>query len=242
MVRPGDRVSIIFDKLLLPGKAIASAARRAAASGPDSRTLLFDSASFTRQYFVRHWLFYRFHAITSRFPYDHADGVHDFTHASIYIDRREWEFGQRFMWRLLRKGYLKPLYNQINPSTINLLDFGAGCGSYGPFEHAIDLLSDGSLILVPLRGHTIGQYGLLLNQPDGRRYFLMADSVYVRANYRTLATGSWASRLAHYNARLYESLFPILRQLEESNPEMVCIPSHDSEAYEQYVVDGPQPF
>lgn len=175
---------------------------------------------------------------------DHAGSVHDFAHASIYIDRREWEFGQRSGWRLLRNGYLKPLYNRINPSTINLLDFGAGCGTYGPFEHAIDLLSDGSLILVPLHGHTIGQYGLLLNQPEGRRYFLMADSVYVRANYRTLVTGSLASRLAHYNARLYRSLFPMLRQLEENNPEMVCIPSHDPEAYEQYIDAGlqPQPF
>lgn len=175
---------------------------------------------------------------------DHAGGVHDFTHASIYVDRREWEFGQQSGLKLLRNGYLKSLYHRINPSAINLLDFSAGCRSYGPFEHAIDLLSDGSLILVPLPGHAIGQYGLILNQPEGRRYFLMADSVYVRANYRTLATGSLASRFAHYNARHYRSLLPMLQQLERSNPEMVCIPSHDPEAYEQYVASGvqPQPF
>lgn len=173
--------------------------------------------------------------ILSHLHADHVGGIRDFNHSTIYVDKKEWRYCQQPKLKLLFSGYLKKLYEDINLSSLKQLDFEVNGDSYGPFLNTIDLFKDNSIILVPLPGHSIGQFGLLLNISNQERYFLIADSVYVKANYQKNKAGSILSRFAHYNRRQYESNFPMLKQLEMENPTLMIIPSHDPNMYSKFI-------
>lgn len=173
--------------------------------------------------------------ILSHLHADHAGGIADFNDSIIYVDNKEWRYGKQSKLKLLMNGYLKQLFENINPSSLKLLDFENTGSCYGPFPNTIDLFKDNTILLVPLPGHSIGQFGLLLNISNQERYFLIADSVYIKSNYQKNKGGSMLSRIAHYNRKQYESNFPMLKQLEMMNPYVAIIPSHDPNMYRQYV-------
>lgn len=175
--------------------------------------------------------------ILSHLHADHAGGIADFNKSTIYVDKKEWRYGAQSKFKLLINGYLKQLYENINLSALEQLNFEDNGYSYGPFSNTIDLFKDNTIILVPLPGHAIGQFGLLLNITNQERYFLIADSVFIKSNYQKNKAGSILSRIAHYNQKQYESHFPMLKQLETMNPELIIIPSHDPNMYKQYVSD-----
>lgn len=173
--------------------------------------------------------------ILSHLHADHVGGISDFNNSTIYVDKMEWEFCQQSKVKLLFKGYLKEFIENINLSSLKQLDFEKQGDSYGPFNNAIDLYKDTTIILVPLPGHAIGQFGLLLNISNQERYFLIADSVYVKENYQKNRGGSFLSRFAHYNLKQYESNFPMLQQLELANPHLMMIPTHDPQMYSLFI-------
>jgi len=175
--------------------------------------------------------------ILSHLHADHAGGIADFNKSTIYVDKKEWRYGVQSKFKLLINGYLKQLYENIKLSALEQLNFEDNGYSYGPFSKTIDLFNDNTIILVPLPGHTIGQFGLLLNITNQEKYFLIADSVFIKANYQKNKAGSILSRIAHYDQKQYESHFPMLKQLETMNPEIIIIPSHDPNMYKQYVSD-----
>jgi glyoxylase-like metal-dependent hydrolase (beta-lactamase superfamily II) len=179
--------------------------------------------------------------ILSHLHVDHVGGIHPFVNATIYVDEQEWAYGKQSALKLLRKGYIKPLYASIKPSSLRLLHFNKEGTAYGPFRKTIDIFQDGSVILIPLPGHTVGQCGLLLNISNAERYFLIADSVFVKDNYRRERAGSLLSRLVHHSPRQYKRQFSVLRQVEEANPDLVLIPSHDPDAYAQWVSNKQSP-
>ncbi|WP_248512861.1 MBL fold metallo-hydrolase [Sporosarcina sp. NCCP-2222] len=172
--------------------------------------------------------------ILSHMHVDHVGGIHDFPTSRIIVSKKEWDFTRQSSLRLFKNFYIKELFDGIDPEQLQLIDFN-GKTSYGPFPNAVDLFQDGSMILVPLPGHAVGQMGLLVNSLKGKRYFLIADSVYVRQNFRENLGGSWISKFAHYNNQEYKSLFPLLQQIEEDNLDIVMLPSHDPEIYHRYV-------
>ncbi|HLR75848.1 MAG TPA: MBL fold metallo-hydrolase [Virgibacillus sp.] len=173
--------------------------------------------------------------ILSHLHADHVGGISDFRHSNIYVEKREWKFCQQPKLKLLLSGYLKKLYEDITFSSLKQLDFEVSGYSYGPFLNTIDFLKDNSIILVSLPGHSIGHFGLLLNISNHERYFLIADSVYLKANYQQNKGGSMLSRNAHYNRKQYESNFLMLKQLEMANPSLTIIPSHDPNMYSKFI-------
>jgi glyoxylase-like metal-dependent hydrolase (beta-lactamase superfamily II) len=175
--------------------------------------------------------------ILSHMHIDHLAGIQDFSDSTIYINKVEWEFCQKPADELVKHFYMKPLFENINKENVKLVDFEANGKPYGPFENTIDLFDDESIILVPLPGHTIGQMGLILNISSIERYFLVADAAYVRENYRTERTG--AITITHFDVEQYKKWLPLLKQLEETNPGITILPSHDPAVYETYI--GPLP-
>jgi glyoxylase-like metal-dependent hydrolase (beta-lactamase superfamily II) len=97
---------------------------------------------------------------------DHVGGVADFRGAHVLVARREWERAQGIAGRL--RGYLPQRWP---PGLLpQLVDFeGPSVGSF-PASH--DVAGDGTLLLVPLPGHTPGHSGLLVE----RRVLLAGDT------------------------------------------------------------------
>lgn len=172
--------------------------------------------------------------ILSHLHIDHAAGIHDYPNSKIYISKVEWEYTRKSALKLLQDCYLKSLFDQINPEHVEKVDFEKG-KKYGPFEQAVDIFGDETLILVPLFGHTAGQMGMIVNCSEKERYFLIADAVYTRENYEQMVKGFFLSNIAHTDKKRYFDHFQFLHDLSLANPDLQIMPAHDSEVYEKYV-------
>ena len=103
---------------------------------------------------------------------DHVGGVAGFPDAEVLVARTEWEPAQGIA------GQLRGYQPQHWPSAIkpHLIDFtGPGIG---PFSSSYDLASDGSLLLVPLPGHTRGHAALLVRDGNGPSWLCAGDAAH----------------------------------------------------------------
>lgn len=97
---------------------------------------------------------------------------------------------------------------------------------FKPFERGFDLFGDGSIIGVPLPGHSRGQMGIAFQRGDGAPVFMVADACWSR---KALANGqepTWlASRIFDSRAR-YGSTFRQLRTMAAQPQSPMVVPSH----------------
>ncbi|MBI5595606.1 MAG: MBL fold metallo-hydrolase [Elusimicrobia bacterium] len=115
---------------------------------------------------------------------DQAGLLDAFPEATVVVSRREWE------WRGERRapggaaGPFDPaaLEGRLKLSLVEL----SNQPSFGPFENGMDLLGDGSVVLVGLPGRTPGTLGLWANL-DAGPVLLTGSACYVLDNYLDLA-------------------------------------------------------
>lgn len=103
-------------------------------------------------------------------------------------------------------------------------------GPYLGFPASQDVFGDGSVVLVPLPGHTRGQTGLFLALPSGRRYFFIGDVTWTLEGVRTPADRPWLTRhlvhLDHDEAANREAIVHVHR-LAAAHPGLTIVPMHD---------------
>ncbi len=110
---------------------------------------------------------------------DHAGGLHGLSGAEVVVARAEWERAQG--WRGKVRGYLPDRWpRELEPHLVDL---------DGPpvdgFAASHDLAGDGTLLLVPLPGHTPTHIGLLARDDD-RGYLFVGDAAHTAAELRTV--------------------------------------------------------
>jgi glyoxylase-like metal-dependent hydrolase (beta-lactamase superfamily II) len=92
----------------------------------------------------------------------------------------EWKHARGVAGRI--RGYLP---GRWPPSILpTLVDYGAG--PFGPFPDSLDLLGDGSLVLVPLPGHTPGHMGMVVTVDD-ERWLLAGDAAFSHDGFASAA-------------------------------------------------------
>jgi len=168
---------------------------------------------------------------------DHVPGVADFPEARLIVDHREWAFMQGPAFRIFRKGYVKSLYEGI-PNQVDTIDFARDGKRYGPFEASVDLYGDGSLIVTPIEGHTIGHMGLLVNMADGRRFLFIGDAAWVSENYLHLKAPSVIARTILASYRKFLSTLELLKSIHENHPDVTIVPCHCPAAWEKLQSSG----
>lgn len=159
--------------------------------------------------------------VLTHLDWDHAGGVGEFQSAEILVHCPEWEFAQTLAGRqryepaLWPAGFAPEVYD-LDPEP------------YGPFPCSRPLTEDGSVRLIPLPGHSIGQVGVVIRSGD-RRLLFCADHVlrqdWFEEDYdagRLLGLGIWNRRHAIETSRR-------IHEFVASVPT-ILIPSHDEQA------------
>jgi glyoxylase-like metal-dependent hydrolase (beta-lactamase superfamily II) len=161
---------------------------------------------------------------------DHIAGLRDLTRARFTALGADIDAARR-LGRLagVRQGFLPVLLPSDFGERLDLAeasperDLGAG---WGPFRSGFDLLGDGTLVAVPLPGHSAAQMGLAVRGRDGRRCLLAADACWSARAFREGRPPAWLARAVLYDWRAYRRTLDDLGTLARSQPDLSIVPSH----------------
>lgn len=152
---------------------------------------------------------------------DHASGVERFAHAEILADAKEWIAADRGGSGLSTGGYVPKLIRAIPRRRVVEVD-GPRSRPLGPFNHTLDVLGDGSVVLLATHGHTPGHCSVLLRLGSGREILLAADAA------------DTAAQLAHpgptvamTSRRDFEASQVALARYAALHPQTLIVPGHD---------------
>ena len=95
-----------------------------------------------------------------------------------------------------------------------------------PFGHGHDILGDGSLLAVPLHGHSHQQFGLLLRRADGRIVLLAADACWSLKALQEGRVPTWLAQRIFSDREAYRQTFDKLKVLSQQHPDILLVPSH----------------
>lgn len=178
--------------------------------------------------------------IVSHYHGDHIAGLRDFPNAQfIALNADTTHFaaltGKR--WRATLQGHLPALLPIDFFNRVEAADHAPKRNLPGwltPFDNGFDLLGDGSLLGVPLPGHSHGQLGLFMPDANGRPAFLIADACW---SLPALREGRLPSRLALFvNAerQRFVHTFNGLAGIARHEPDVALLPSHCTVAWKDF--------
>ncbi len=97
---------------------------------------------------------------------------------------------------------------------------------YETFDRSFDLYGDGTIVLVPLPGHTPGSLGPFVNLP-GLRIFHVGDATDSFEAVRKRRSKSLPLGLTDRDKALADETLAKITQLHEMDPALVILPAHD---------------
>lgn len=168
--------------------------------------------------------------VLSHLHWDHVSGVPDIPGVPLRVNRVEHDaakLGLFDKWHAL-----VPRLMGTNPVEL----FDCDGPPYEGFRNSHDLFGDGSVVLVPLPGHTAGSTGMFINRANGARLFLIGDAAWVAENYRRPATMHpflW-SRVTSDDASARQTLVD-LHNFALSHPEVPLVAMHDAQTQEAFM-------
>jgi glyoxylase-like metal-dependent hydrolase (beta-lactamase superfamily II) len=175
-------------------------------------------------------------AILSHVHLDHAGGLMDLPHLPVLLTREELQFAADP--RVQNKGYVIAVHTQkFPPVDAPTLRFDPT--PYETFDESADLYKDGSVIVVPLRGHTPGSVGIFVNLSPTRRLFYVGDSVDDERGLEERVGKSLILRDSDNDMALANEIVGRLSELHEKVPGLAIIPAHGRSAYKKLFPGGP---
>lgn len=97
------------------------------------------------------------------------------------------------------------------------------------FDESLDLFGDGSVVLVPLPGHTPGSVGVFLRLDDGRRFLFTGDTSWRLEGFSGPNEKFWVSRRLVDNDREgTRAQLQRVHELIQADPALTVVPAHDA--------------
>ncbi len=175
-------------------------------------------------------------AILSHVHLDHAGGLMDLPRLHVLLTQEELQFAADPS--VQAKGYVIAVHTQkFPPVATPTLRFEPA--PYETFNESADLYRDGSVIVVPLRGHTPGSVGIFVNLSPTRRLFYVGDSVDDERGFEERVGKSLILRDSDNDRALANQIVGRLSELHEKVPELAIIPAHGRSAYKKFFPGGP---
>lgn len=164
--------------------------------------------------------------LLSHAHWDHASGLVDFPEVPVWAPYAEIEFSQI-------AGPPAILPSQFKHG-VNWVPYGFAPQPFMGFSESHDLFGDGSLVLVPLSGHTPGSVGLFISLDDGRRFFFTGDASWRLEGFTGPREKFWISRrMVDDDRAATRAVLQHVHQLLQREPTLMVIPAHDAKVHEQ---------
>lgn len=162
--------------------------------------------------------------ILSHLHWDHASGIKDFPAAEIWTT--ELEYNLAIHPDTEEGPYIR---EQFNGSSIKWKFLRLKAQPYENFSHSLDVFEDGSIVLVPLPGHTPGAIGMFVNLASGKRIFFTGDTTWTAEGFKKPSHKFWLASMIVDNDRVVtaRSILKVHRLMTEY-PAMAIVPAHDS--------------
>ncbi len=159
--------------------------------------------------------------VFSHLHFDHTGCIERVLHAPLMAPRREWAVLSQPHPE--RQWYLRQ-HLDIPGAQWRLFDLEPCTDpALAPFETCLDVMGDGSIMLLPTPGHTAGSVSMLLRSAGMPPLLLVADLCFEEA---MLLEDRLPGVAEDYGA-LRES-YAKVRALRETLPGLVILPSHDT--------------
>jgi N-acyl homoserine lactone hydrolase len=168
-------------------------------------------------------------ALLSHLHWDHVSGIPDIPGVPLRVNRVEYEAARLGILDARQALVRRLMYN--NP--LEFFDFTGP--AYEGFRVSHDLFGDGSIVLVPLPGHTAGNTGMFISRSNGPRLLLLGDAAWVAANFQRPATMHpliW-NNVTSDDATARQTLIH-LHHFALAHPEISLVAMHDAAAQEHY--------
>jgi N-acyl homoserine lactone hydrolase len=174
--------------------------------------------------------------ILSHAHLDHSGGLMDLPNLPILLLPEELRFAADP--NVEAKGYVMAEHAQRFPAPgAPTLRFDRQ--PYETFDESADLYKDGSVVVVPLRGHTPGSVGIFVNLSPSRRLFYVGDAVDDERGFKERVGKSLILRDSDNDEVLANQIVVRLSDLHEKLPELAIIPAHGRSAYKTFFRGGP---
>jgi len=175
-------------------------------------------------------------AILSHVHLDHAGGLMDLPHLPVLLTREELQFAVNPSTQA--KGYVIAVHIQkFPPAAAPTLRFDPI--PYETFDESADIYKDGSVVVVPLRGHTPGSVGVFVNLSPPRRLFYVGDAVDDERGFQKRVAKSLILRDSDNDSALANQIVGRLSELHEKLPGLAILPAHGRSAYKRFFPGGP---
>jgi N-acyl homoserine lactone hydrolase len=152
------------------------------------------------------------HVVNSHLHFDHCGRNGPFGDAVTLVQSAEWDAAQR----PTKYAYVGVPLDEIGGGDLRLVD------------GEVDLFGDGTVVLVPTPGHTVGHQSLLVRagpDPDADSALLVGDACYVRRMLAARLTPSFAVDVAGQIAS-----YGVLERYEAAGARLIF--SHDVDEWD----------
>jgi len=174
--------------------------------------------------------------ILSHAHLDHSGGLMDLPRVPVLLSQEELRFAADPS--VQTKGFVIAAHVQKFPAPgVPTLRFDPQ--PYEAFDESTDLYKDGSVVVVPLRGHTPGSVGVFVNLTPNRRLFYVGDAVDDERGFQERVGKSLVLRDSDNDEALANLIVARLSDLHEKLPELSIIPAHGRSAYKKFFTGGP---
>jgi glyoxylase-like metal-dependent hydrolase (beta-lactamase superfamily II) len=159
--------------------------------------------------------------------WDHVSGLADLRGVPVWITPEELtharsdDFGGKLYRQLEAEGPFK------------LKDLIFSNVPYGPFAESHDFFGDGSVVVVPMPGHTPGSVGVFVSVPPGKRFLIIGDTSWTKEGVDWPAEKPWlARRMVDHDAAGVRAQLVALHQLQRANRDLIIVPAHDARVHD----------
>lgn len=175
------------------------------------------------------------HVVVTHMHPDHVGGLEDFPQARLWVGAGEWKsaFGTGGLGRIDSSPY-------ADHADVQHVDF-AGTPLLGPFDGSVDLFGDGTIVLVPLPGHTPGHLGAFVNLAGGS-FLFTGDCAWVERHWSGPEPKSSLVRgLLEHDWRANWTSQWRIHAFAKDHPELMVVAGHEPSMVER-LKPWPEPY